>query len=101
MADAMVTGRMSAQKQLAGTRVLEGLGLTTSQAINQLFDYLINNGAMPCSEKKQRHLSKSDIIEAKLFVDSMWRPNSFSDMPYADMKRRKAAAMGYTILDAE
>ena len=40
MDDAMVTGRMSAEKKAAGNRVLEKKGLNASQAVNLLYDRL-------------------------------------------------------------
>ena len=40
MDDAMVTGRMSAEKKAAGARVLEKAGLNASQAVNLLYDKL-------------------------------------------------------------
>ena len=47
MADAMVTGRMPQAKKQAGGRVLQSLGLSASQVINQLYDYLITYDASP------------------------------------------------------
>lgn len=38
MADAMFTGRMSQAKKRAGNSVLNSLGMSASQAINQLYD---------------------------------------------------------------
>lgn len=100
MADAMVTGRMSAQKKNAGTQVLGKLGITASQAINQLYDYLIAHGQLPFSQKKKR-VTKKDMQQARLFIEGMQRPNRFSDMPMEDIKRHKAAAMGYTFAGRE
>ena len=40
MDDAMVTGRMSAEKKAAGGRVLDRAGLNASQAVNLLYDRL-------------------------------------------------------------
>lgn len=67
MADAMVTGRMPQAKKQAGGRVLQSLGLSASQVINQLYDYLItydaspfdamaNEPPNPCSSKKRSPL---------------------------------------------
>ena len=47
MSDAMVTARMSVAKKEAGVRALRSLGMTASEAINAMFDYLINNGSLP------------------------------------------------------
>ena len=41
MDDAMVTGRMSASKKAAGAKVLEKAGLNASQAVNMLYDKLV------------------------------------------------------------
>ena len=40
MSDAMVTGRMDAQKKAEGNTVLDKSGLNASQAINMLYDRL-------------------------------------------------------------
>ena len=40
MEDAMVTGRMSAEKKAAGNSVLEKNGMNASQAVNLLYDRL-------------------------------------------------------------
>ena len=40
MDDVMVTGRMSAEKKAAGSKVLAKAGLNASQAINLLYDKL-------------------------------------------------------------
>lgn len=67
MADAMVTGRMPQAKKQAGGRVLQSLGLSASQVINQLYDYLITYERLPltlwrtsppnpCSSKKRSPL---------------------------------------------
>ena len=45
--DAMVTARMSATKKAAGNRALERLGSNASQAINELYDYLIDKNELP------------------------------------------------------
>ena len=41
MADAMVTARMSSEKKEAGNRILEQMGTNASQAVNRLYDYVI------------------------------------------------------------
>ena len=41
MDNAMVTGRMSHEKKVAGNAVLERSGLNASQAINCMYDRLI------------------------------------------------------------
>lgn len=97
MTDTMVTGRMSQQKKKEGTRALKELGLNTSQAINQLFDYLISTGEMPFQREEKRTITKKDLQRAHDFLSSMQRVNSFSHMTDADIKKCKARAMGYDI----
>ena len=44
MGEAMVTGRMAPGKKRRGGLVLQREGLTASQAINRMYDKLIENG---------------------------------------------------------
>lgn len=88
MADAMVTGRMTPAKKEAGNKVLEELGLNASQAINQLYDYLIEKGSMPFSKPK-REYTKEQIEEALAYARSIPRKNKFSDMTDDEVKRHK------------
>ena len=41
MTYAMVTARMTQEKKEAGNRILERLGTNPSQAVNRLYDYLL------------------------------------------------------------
>ena len=50
MADAMVTARMSQEKKEAGNRVLEQLGTNASQAVNRLYDYVLEKRQLPFPE---------------------------------------------------
>ncbi|MFR5092666.1 MAG: RelB/DinJ family addiction module antitoxin [Adlercreutzia equolifaciens] len=45
MTDAMVTGRMPERKKQQGLRVLKRDGMNASQAVNLLFDRLIEEGS--------------------------------------------------------
>ena len=47
MPDAMVTARMSAQKKETGAKLLKSLGISASEAINQLYDYIIKTERLP------------------------------------------------------
>ena len=49
--DAMVTGRMSPEKKEEGNRILASLGSNPSQAINQLYDFVIAKRALPFADK--------------------------------------------------
>ena len=50
METAMVTGRMTPQKKEAGNAILKRAGLNASQAINRLYDRLIEHIWGPYSE---------------------------------------------------
>ena len=52
MADAMVTARMSAEKKEAGNRMLEQLGTNASQAVNRLYDYVLEKKQLPFPEQQ-------------------------------------------------
>ena len=47
MPDAMVTARMSTQKKETGAKLLKSLDISASEAINQLYDYIIKTGRLP------------------------------------------------------
>lgn len=96
MASAMVTGRMTPEKKRSGARVLEGLGLTASQAINQLYDYLIRTGQMPFGEDTRPAITAEDRRRAQSFISSMQRRNRFSNMSDAEIKRTKMKQRGYS-----
>lgn len=51
--DAMVTGRMSQAKKELGNQVLRELGTNASQAINELYDYVISRRALPFSTSEE------------------------------------------------
>lgn len=89
MAEAMVTGRMTPAKKEAGNRALKKLGLNASQAINQLYDFLIENGSMPFGETKESGHDKASIAEARSYVESLRLPtdNSFRGMTDDEIKR--------------
>lgn len=80
MSDVMVTGRMTAAKKRAGNRVLAKMGMNASQAINKLYDYLIEEGKLPFSEKEASSLTPGRIEEACAFVNSMSQRNRLSQM---------------------
>lgn len=94
MAEAMVTGRMSAAKKQAGNRVLRSLGLNASQAINQLYDFLIEEQALPFAVSANRPLDADRIREARSFVVSIPRRNRFSEMTDEQIKQSRLAHLG-------
>lgn len=72
MADAMVTARMSPEKKEAGNHILEQLGTNASQAVNRLYDYVIEKRELPFPEsKKRRRYAQKEIVEAIAWLDSI------------------------------
>ncbi len=95
MTDAMVTGRMSQAKKQAGTRVLQSLGMSASQAINQLYDFLISRETTPFKDAAETPASGAQLNEALTFVRSIPRETQFTHMNDAEIKRSKLAARGF------
>lgn len=95
MADAMVTGRMSAAKKEAGNRVLKSLGLSASQAINQLYDRLIEEQQLPFAQTSKKQLTEAQREEAHQFVSGIPHRNSLSNLDDDAIKRRKLAAKAH------
>lgn len=95
MADAMVTGRMSAAKKEAGNRVLKSLGLSASQAINQLYDRLIEDQQLPFAQTPKKQPTEAQRKEAHRFVSGIPHRNSLSNLDDDAIKRRKLAAKAH------
>lgn len=49
--EAILTVRLDAETKQRGTQVMERLGLTPSQAVRKLFDYVSANDALPFESK--------------------------------------------------
>ncbi len=90
MADAMVTARMNPAKKQAGNRVLEELGSSASQAINQLYDHLIEERALPFECDQKEMPSPERIAEARAFIGALPRKNRFTDLTDDEAKRIRA-----------
>lgn len=72
MADAMVTARMSREKKEAGNRMLEQLGTNASQAVNRLYDYVLEKKQLPFPEQQgRRTYTQEEITEAIAWVEGM------------------------------
>ena len=99
MADAMVTGRMSQAKKRAGNSVLKSLGMSASQAINQLYDYLIAQNATPFESTSPKPANDARLHEALVFVQSVPRQSHFTHMSDAEIKRSKLASRGFVPSD--
>ena len=72
MADAMVTARMSQEKKDEGNRVLAQLGTNASQAVNRLYDYVLERRELPFPEMKERRkYTDEEIARAMEWVDGI------------------------------
>ena len=98
MADAMVTARMSSEKKEAGNRILEQMGTNASQAVNRLYDYLIENRELPFFDlDERRRYTQEEIAEAIDWVDCLSQNRTtgrFSDMTVKEAKRERLIAKG-------
>lgn len=93
MSDAMVTGRMSKAKKDAGNRVLRSMGISASQAINQLYDYLIEEHELPFKKERKPQRTKAQVQKALSFIDSIPATNAFSSMTDEEIKQSKLKAL--------
>ena len=90
MTSKMVSARMSTTKKDAGNRVIEKLGSTTSSAINDFYDYLIEHESFPWQEAEGANaLSPEKLKEGLRWVEDMQ-----VDLPleFANMTTRQARA---------
>lgn len=93
-AEVMVTGRMTASKKEEGNRILASLGVSASQAINQLYDYIIANRALPFQKEEAvpRTHTPEEIAEAVAWVNSLAVPrNDLSDLSLKEIKALRLA----------
>ena len=88
MADAMVTGRMPERKKQQGLRVLKRDGMNASQAVNLLFDRLIEEGSTDFLLQDSDVSTDERWVSAAHFVDSLSRKRStrFDDTTKAEIK---------------
>ena len=94
MEDAMVTGRMSADKKAAGAKVLEKAGLNASQAINLLYDKL--DAEQNVDFLLHHQPEPREWKSASKFIDSLHMAidSRFDAMTHADIKRERTKAKG-------
>ena len=98
MADAMVTARMSSEKKEAGNRILEQLGINASQAVNRLYDYVIEKRQLPFPEEHvQKQYTQEEIAQAMAWVDSIRtlpRNNRFATMSDDEIRLERLKSRG-------
>lgn len=97
MADAMVTARMSSDKKMRGNRMLAQLGTNASQAVNELYDYVIEHGSLPM-EKEEKAPLKDRLANASSWFDALMDASSvdarFSSMTDGEIRRDRLARRG-------
>ena len=71
MAESMVTGRMSAGKKAEGNRILREAGLNSSQAINMLYDRLIEERDASFLLKQKEAVSNDAVASAIETIKSL------------------------------
>ena len=96
MPDAMVTARMSQSKKNAGNEILRELGYSASQAINELYDRVLETHAWPLAPSKKAPINLRDLNDALAFVDGIARvsPDDFIDMSDDEAKQRRLIGKG-------
>ena len=98
MADAMVTARMSAEKKEAGNRMLEQLGTNASQAVNRLYDYVLEKKQLPFPEQQERRrYTQEEIAQAIAWVDSIPRRDRFSTMTDDEIRWERLVSRGLAV----
>ena len=97
MNSSMVSARMTPAKKEAGNRILESLGTNASRAVNELFDYVIANKALPWQQDEKRaSVTRDQILEGISWVESLRvdLPDEFASMTTKDAKRARLAEEG-------
>ncbi len=97
MDDSMVTARMPRSKKDAGSRMLGELGYTASQAINELYDYILKTGSLPFhGRREQTAPDKERLAQALAFVDgiAIVEPSEFDLLDEKELKKRKLIKKG-------
>lgn len=91
-ADAMVTGRMTREKKEAGNRILASLGTTPSQAINHLYDFVIEKRELPFAKKNPAGIDPETLAEARAWARSL-KIQQPIDPRFANMALKEAKAL--------
>ena len=96
MRDAMVTARMPRHKKEAGNRILRELGYSASQAINELYDRILETGKWPLVPARAQQVDSAQLTEALAQVDALARvsPDEFVDMDMQEARRARLLAKG-------
>lgn len=98
--DAMVTARMPQGKKEVGNTILKSMGVNPSQAINDFYDYIIKNKALPFEEER-KVFEQAEILEAITFVDSISDavPSRFKAMTEDEIRQERLIARSLAVKD--
>ena len=98
MASVMVTGRMPEEKKAAGNEVLYRSGMNASQAINRMFDLLIERQNADFLQMERGEKTADDWARAALFVDSLrlpWEVDfNLANLPKSELKEARLHSKG-------
>ncbi len=91
MGDAMATGRMEVQKKARGEHILKQHGLNISQAINLMFDRIIEEESIEFLVEGTPHAAKLSWEGAADFVDALSAPRTsrFDNMSKAQIRTER------------
>ena len=94
MDDSMVTARMLDEKKRKGARILAREGLSASQAINLMYDKMIEEGE--AGADSSRIGDEAKWAAASRFVDSLSskRASRFDDMTKAEVRMERLRSRG-------
>lgn len=98
MGEAMVTARMSSAKKEACNAVLRQLGTNASQAINELYDYVLEKRELPFAGSSSRRVcTQEDFAKAAAFVDGITTlpaGNCYATMSDEEIRQELLGARG-------
>ena len=97
MDDSMVTARMLDEKKRKGARILAREGLSASQAINLMYDKMIEEGEAGFLRADSSRIGdEAKWAAASRFVDSLSskRASSFDDMTKAEVRMERLRSRG-------
>ncbi len=97
MSSSVVTARMDATKKIRGNAILKKNGRTPSAVINELYDFIIKEKALPWKNETTGISTMSDheITDAKEFLQSIQIENSkFATMSDEDIRSERMRSGG-------
>ena len=87
MENTLVSARIPRAKKEASAGVLKKLGATASDLINSAYDYLLENGERPHTEKTDRARVDFDAFLAASTLDVDWASDEMAPGDYKQMIR--------------